>query len=106
MNAKNRASQRPTLLECTCLVMSAVFWLGTSMSWAQSYYCDDLGNCSGSGIGTYSDSLGNTSGRIGDNSVNVYSDALGNTVGSIGDDRVNLSETALETPQVPWVTIG
>ena len=90
MNAINKASQRPTALEYACLVMVTALWLGTSMSWAQNYYCDDLGNCSGSGISTYSDSLGNTSGRIGDDRVNVYSDSLGNTSGSIGDNRVNI----------------
>ena len=65
MNLINKASQRPTALEYARLVMVTVLWLGASMSWAQNYYCDDLGNCSGSGISTYSDSLGNTSGRIG-----------------------------------------
>ena len=83
-------SKRTTPLEWASLILILVLWVSASATLAQSYYCDDLGNCTGSGISTYTDDLGNTTGRLGDDSVRLYSDPLGNTTGNIGDDRVNL----------------
>ena len=46
---------------------------------AGSIYCDNWGNCFGSGINTYTDSWGNTSGSIGGNSFSCHTDSWGNT---------------------------
>ena len=82
--------QTTTAGEWVSLLIILVLWICSNSTSAQSYYCDDLGNCTGLGISTYTDDLGNTTGRLGDDSVRLYSDQLGNTTGNIGDDRVYL----------------
>ena len=89
MQDDTTGSKRTTPIEWASLILIVVLWISASATLAQSYYCDDLGNCTGSGISTYADDSGNTSGRIGGDRMNLYGDSLGNTSGRIGDRRIN-----------------
>ena len=56
---------RTTLPEFIALVVLLLLCIWSSSSWAQSIYGDDPGNCRGSWLDTYTDSLGNTTGPAG-----------------------------------------
>src|SRR5262249_698735 len=58
-----------------------------------SLYTDRFGNTTGTigndSVNMYRDRFGNTTGTIGNDSVNTYRDRFGNTTGAIGNNSVN-----------------
>ena len=56
---------RTTLFEFIALVVLLLLCIWSSSSSAQSIHSDDPGNCTGSGLDTYTDLLGNTIGPVG-----------------------------------------
>ena len=72
---------RTTLPEFIALVVLLLVCTWSSSSSAQSIHSDDPGNCTGSGLDTYTDSLGNTTGPAGHDTVRGQLGLCQDTVG-------------------------
>ena len=73
--------------------LACVFIFSAPAAVAQNtLYTDKYGNTTGSignkSVNTHTDRSGNTTGTVGNKNVNMYSDRYGNATGTIGNNRV------------------